>query len=85
MPFGLGLGHLGLVSLDLLGFLGDALVRRCEGLLECGAGALLMPVRPDKFFATLVGLKCTMVNHALETVFLNLIALPVHAGPLDRL
>lgn len=85
MPLRLGLGHLGLLHLDLLGFLVDAFVRRCEGLLECGAGALLMPVRADKFLATLVGLERSMVNPALEAVFLNLIALPVHSGPLDRL
>src|SRR5438132_9127220 len=44
-----------------------------------------MPVGSDNLLAAIVGLERAMVVHALEAVFLNLVALAVHSGPLGRL
>src|SRR5262245_66587899 len=41
-----------------------------------------MPVGSDNRLAAIVCMECPMVNHALEAVFLYLVALPVHPWPL---
>src|SRR5713101_4059536 len=43
-----------------------------------------MPVWSDHLLAAIVGLERAMVVHALKAVFLNLVALAVHSGPLGR-
>ena len=52
MPFGGGLGHLGLLPLQGLGLLVDALLGRCQRLIELLLLALLMPVGADKLPAS---------------------------------
>ncbi len=43
-----------------------------------------MPVGCDNLLATIVGIERPMVNHALEAVFLHLVARAVHPGPLGH-
>src|SRR6266566_10070852 len=43
-----------------------------------------MPLGSDNRLAAIVCIECPMVNHALEAVFLYLVALPVHPWPLGR-
>src|SRR5215471_9351535 len=76
MPLSFGLGHFGLLSLERLGLLGDALLGRFQRLIELFLLTLLMPVWGDDLFTAVVGIEGTMVNHALEAVFLELAALP---------
>src|ERR671935_2237930 len=85
MPFGRGLDHLGLLRLDLLALLSNALLGRLQRLVELLSYALLMPIRAKNLFPAVVGIEGAMVNHALEAVFLSLAALPVHLGPRGRL
>jgi hypothetical protein len=46
---------------------------------------LLMSVGADDLLAAIVGVERTMGDHPLEAVFLSLIALSVHPGPLGHL
>src|SRR5712691_4663854 len=85
MPFGFGRCHLVLVRLERLGLLVDPLLGRLQRLIELLSLARLMPVGSDNLLAALVGLERAMVVHALEAVFLNLVALAVHSWPLGRL
>src|SRR5215470_20274054 len=43
-----------------------------------------MPVGGDNLLATIVGIERPMVNHALEAVFLHLVACAVHSGPFGH-
>src|SRR5262249_23748153 len=84
MPFGGGLDHLGLLRLDLRTLLINALLGRLQRVVELLTYALLMPIRADNLFATIVGIEGAMVNHALKAVFLSLAALSVYLGPRGR-
>src|SRR5262249_15881873 len=84
MSFGRGLGYFGLLRLDRLGLRADPLLSRRQRLIELLSGALLMPVRSDNRLAPIVGIERPMVDHALEAVFLYLVALAVQSGPLKR-
>src|SRR5215813_15601493 len=81
----LRLDNLVLLALDRLYLLVAPLLSPFERLVEFLSSALLMPVGAGNRFATIVGIERTMVDHALEAVFLPLVALPVHPGPLGRL
>src|SRR5262245_2905864 len=85
MPAVLRLGHLVLVALDRLDLLGDPLLIPFKRLVEFLSSTLLMPAGAGNRFATIVGIERTMVNHALEAVFLPLVTLPVYPWPLGRL
>src|SRR6266436_1243365 len=54
------------------------------GFMGIQASALLMSVGTENRFAAIVGIECAMVDHALDAVFLDLVALSVHSGPLGR-
>src|SRR6266446_5514897 len=84
MPFGRGLGHLDLVHLARVDLLVNPLLSGLQRRVELLSFALLMAVGTDDLFAAIVDLECTMVDHALETVFLHLGSLSVHPWPLSR-
>src|SRR2546425_12868441 len=84
MPLGRGLGHLDLVHLARVDLLVNPLLSGLQRRVELLAFALLMAVGTDDLFAAIVDLECTMVDHALETVFLHLGSLSVHPWPLGR-
>src|SRR2546426_1160948 len=84
MPFVLGLDHLALGWLDLRGLLVEPLLGRPQRLIEFLSRALLMPVGTENRCAAIVGMACARVAHALEAVFLDLVARSVHAGPRGR-
>ena len=85
MPFGLRLDHLGLLYLDGLGLLVHPLVGRLQRLIELLCLALMMPVGTDDGLATIVDIECTVVDHALEAMLLNLVTLAVHPWPRAHL
>src|SRR2546428_478427 len=84
MPFGLGLGHLALLHRARFDLLVNPLLSRLQRRIELLSFALLMAVGTDDLFAAIVALECTMVDHALETVFLHLGSLSVYPWPLSR-
>ena len=84
MSFGRGLGHFGLLRLDRLGLLADPLLSRRQRLIESLFRALLMPFRAANRLAHVDRIERAMVDHALEAVFLYLVALAVSSGPLKR-
>src|SRR5262249_40324460 len=84
MSFRRGHGYLVLCRFDRLSLLVDPFLSRRQRRLEFLSGALLMPVGRDHLLAAIVGMERPMVNHALEAVFLYLVALPVHPGPLGH-
>src|SRR5215510_2613459 len=85
MPSRLGFGHLILFRFNGLSLFGAPVLSRRQRLLELLSGALLMPVGADDLLAAIVGVERPMVNHALEAVFLYLVARAVHPWPLAHL
>src|SRR5215831_17548452 len=81
MPFGCGLGHLVLLGLDGLRLLVHALGCCLQRLCELLCLALMMPVGTEYGFAPIVDLEPAVVDHALEAMLLNLVALAVHPWP----
>jgi hypothetical protein len=45
----------------------------------------MMPVGTDDGLATIVDIECAVVDHALEAMLLNLVALAVHPWPRAHL
>src|SRR4051812_21446261 len=80
MASGRGLDHFILVRLHDLGLLVHPLLGCFQRLSEFLPRTLLMPVGTHDLFTTIVGIERTMVNHALEAVFLSLTALSVSLG-----
>src|SRR6266853_389622 len=85
MASGRGLDHFILVRLHDLGLLVHPLLGCFQRLSEFLPRTLLMPVGSHDLFTTIVGIERTMVNHALEAVFLSLTALSVYPWPLGGL
>src|SRR5712691_4957677 len=84
MPFGRGLGHLALLHRARFDLLVNPLLSRLPRRIALLSFALLMAVGSDDLFAAIVALECTMVDHALETVFPHLRSLSVYPCPLSR-
>ena len=82
MPFGLGLGHLGLLGRDRLSLLVHPRVGRLQRLFKVLFLALMMPVRAEYRLVTKVDIEPPVVDHALEAEFLHLVACAVHPWPL---
>src|SRR6266568_5396249 len=85
LPLRRGLCHLVLVRLVRFALLVDPLLGHRQRLIELRACTLLMPVRPNDFFAARVRLERPRCKHALAAVFLYLTARSIHPWPLDRL